>query len=511
MAQASSGARSRTEWAFLAALAFCTFALFFLNLGNHYLWQDEAQTALLAKTILARGAPYGTDGKNFFSQELGAEYGENFIWRWHTWLSFYLVAASFKLLGITTLAARLPSALFGAATVFLLYFFAKTLWEDWKTAAVASVFLMVNVPFLLLSRQCRYYSMAAFFALLGLFAYLRLLQGKRNSLLLFTIAGVLLFHTHHIYGAALLGATAVHCLLFNREQWKRLAQACAAVGLLCLPWGLWLAGMRYGEVYGGRIYNIGKTLSIAGSYLWQIQAYVLPGYFLLGLLAVHFSARDRSVSLQRAIAPTLASLALPLIFSAVTWGALAVTAPGKFFRYLSPIIAPLQAVAAHCSVAAYRLNRLVGAILLASPLALHPLTDYFYEITHDYDGPIEGIVTYLNRHALPGDTVAITYGDLPLKFYTPLRVVGGLTGEDLSPAKTAEWIIIRAHIHHRKDQAVHDYLRREVDLSQYRRIILPYPDVPFENRESPEEHLFRTARDQPPVTIYRRIEPHRQP
>jgi 4-amino-4-deoxy-L-arabinose transferase-like glycosyltransferase len=498
-----------TAWIFLGALGVCTFALFFLNLGNHYLWQDEAQTALLAKTILARGMPYGTDGKNFFSQELGAEYGENSIWRWHTWLSFYLVAASFKLFGVNTLAARLPFALFGAATVFLLYFFAKTLWEDWRTGAIASMFLLLNVPFILLSRQCRYYSAAAFFALLGLFAYVKLLQGKKSSLFLFTIAGVLLFHTHHIYGATLVVSVAIHCLIFSREHWQRLVWACSAVALLCLPWGLWLAGMRFGEVYGGRIYNIGKTLFIAGNYLWQIQAYVLPVYFLLGLLAVHFYAKGQSGSLRHAIANNFSALAIPLIFSAVTWGALAFTSPGKFFRYLAPIIAPLQAVAAHWAVAAYRLNRVVGVILLALPLILHPLTDYFYEITHDYDGPIEGIVTYLNRHASPTDTVAITYGDLPVKFYTPLRVIGGLTGEDLSPAKTAEWIILRRHIHQRKDRVVHDYLRREVDLSQYRQITLPYPDVPFENRESPEEHLFRTARDQPPVTIYRRIKSHR--
>jgi len=64
--------------------------LLLANLGNQYLWQDEAQTALISKTILTEGVSAGYDGKNYFSQEEGAEYGKNYIWRWHTWLPFYV-------------------------------------------------------------------------------------------------------------------------------------------------------------------------------------------------------------------------------------------------------------------------------------------------------------------------------------------------------------------------------------------------------------------------------------
>ncbi len=501
--------KGKTELMFLIGLALGTVALFFLNLGNHYLWQDEAQTALLAKTILEWGVPYGTDGKNFFSQEFGAEYGENYLWKWHTWFSFYLVAIFFKLFGVSTLTARLPFALFGGATVFLLYFFAKTLWDDWRAGAIASSFLLVNVPFILLSRQCRYYSVTAFFSLLGLFAYLRFLQRKKGALFLFVMAGVYLFHTHFVYCVTLLISVAAHCLIFSRDHWKRLALACAIVVLLCLPWGLWLTGMRYGDAYGDRIWNIGKTLGIAGGYLYQIHAYILPVYFLGALLAVYFYVTGRKGSFQKAITNNPSALAIPLIFTAVTWGVLSITGFGDYFRYLAPAIAPLQAVAAHWVMQIYRLNRVAGLLLLALPLMLNPLPDYFYELTHDYDGPMEGVVTYLNEHASPGDTVAITYGDMPVKFYTPLRVVGGLTGEDLSPAKNPDWLILRHKIHDRKDRVVYDYLRREVDLSQYRKITLPFPDIPYENRESPEQHRFRTATNQPPVIIYRRRSPDR--
>lgn len=137
--------------------------MFLWNLGNHYLWQDEAQTALISKTVVSDGVPRGYDGRNFFSQEKGAEYGDNFVWKWHTWLPFYILAGFFKIFGTKTFVARLPFALFGIGTVFLAYFFSKALWQDKKTAAVTALLLLVSVPFLLLSRQCRYYSMSAFF------------------------------------------------------------------------------------------------------------------------------------------------------------------------------------------------------------------------------------------------------------------------------------------------------------------------------------------------------------
>jgi len=103
------------------------------------------------------------------------------------------------------------------------------------------------------------------------------------------------------------------------------------------------------------------------------------------------------------------------------------------------------------------------------------------------------------------DTVAITYGDLPLKFYTGMRVIGGLTGEDLSPAKEADWVIVRRYAISRTDLRVREYLMQNVPWQHYQRIVINYPDTPFQNRESPQEHLYRTATKEDRVVIYKRI------
>src|SRR5688500_7047936 len=100
-------------WISYGLLAAVASLLILPNLGDHLLWQDEAQTALVAKTVVQTGLPRISDGLNNFSQELGAEAGPDGLWKWHSWLPFYAVAASFKVWGYTTWAARLPFALAG--------------------------------------------------------------------------------------------------------------------------------------------------------------------------------------------------------------------------------------------------------------------------------------------------------------------------------------------------------------------------------------------------------------
>ncbi len=166
--------QERRTWIEALALAVLAAALLLPNLGSVYLWQDEAQTATISRTILEGGIPRGTDGRNFFSQEIGKEYCPDHVWKWHTWLSFYITAASFALLGETTIAARLPFALLGIATVVLAYFMGRALWRDRLSALIGAGLLATSVPFLIFSRQCRYYAAVSFLSMLGIYAYTRL-------------------------------------------------------------------------------------------------------------------------------------------------------------------------------------------------------------------------------------------------------------------------------------------------------------------------------------------------
>ena len=174
-----------------------------------------------------------------------------------------------------------------------------------------------------------------------------------------------------------------------------------------------------------------------------------------------------------------------------------------YFRYLAPLLPFGSIVAGKVLTSSWRLSRVWTVCVVLIGLITSLLPPYLYELTRDYKGPIRGIVTYLNEHARPGDVVAIGYEDLSLKFYTKLRVLGGYTGEDLTPAKQARWVIPRKH----GNSPVRDYLLKEVPLRHYRKITLDgYPDVMFENRESPYDHRFITDTHEGPVEIYERVE-----
>lgn len=471
------------------------------NLANGALWQDEAQTALIARTIQAHGVPLGSDGVNFFSQELGSEYGPRYVWRWHTWLPFYLVALCFALFGASTLSARLPFALFGVGTVVVSYLLGRDVLKSRRGGALCGLLLATSVPFLVLSRQSRYYSVAAFFSMLGLYAYAKLSAGGgRRFGVLFVAALVLLFHTHYVYYAALCLSALCDALLMKRSVLRRVAILCALSFALNLPWIAWIATMPYAERYA--VFSLSRALSLALSFARQIEHHVVRWPLLLVPLALLL------VRWRRPKAEPVWKRALPsVLYLGSSVALLCASAPAPFFRYLAPVLPVCALLLAWIVEAAMLRHWAAGLVLLAALLYLEPLRDYAYELTHAFEGPVDGIVRYLKEHAKRGDVVAITYEDLPLKFYTELRVVGGLTGEDLAPARDAQWVIVRKHVVCEKDLAVRQYLIRNLPRDAYEAIRIDAPDTTFQNRESPDEHLFRSVRDEDRVVIFRRKAP----
>ena len=473
------------------------------NLGNEYLWQDEAQTALVGKTVLAHGIPLATDGKNSFSQEQGKDSGPGHVWLWHPWFQFYLVAGSFALFGANTFAARLPFALLGMATIILTYYFALALFGSRRVAFVAALMLLLSVPFMLLARQCRYYAPDAFFCLLGLYGYLGLLQRRRSGAVVLLVSATLVFHSHYVQSAALLATVCLHSLIWRRDRLLTVVLVCAGVAVVNLPFIIWFSRMARAVSRPGNL--LAWSFFVARDLLGQMRASVFPPLMLAPALLVVGVSWARQKRFPRPERKALEGVSLLVLFAAVTLAMVSPTAPGPFFRYLAPMI-PLSCLAMALIVeSSIRINIAIGIAIIAIYAYAGTMSQYLYEITHDYNGPIEGICRYLNAHARPTDTVVITYGDLPLKFYTKLRVLGGLTGEDLAPAAKAEWVIVRKHIICRRDYTVYKYLADHLNPNEYEPIVIDYPDIAFENREEPRLHYYRTATDADPVTIFKRI------
>jgi hypothetical protein len=480
--------------------------LFMANLGNHYLWQDEAQTALIGETILNHGLPLGYDGKNFFSQEEGAEYGTNFIWRWHTWLQFYLPAVFFWIFGVNTFAARLPFVLFAIATVPLIYYFSRFLWKSDRAGLLAAILLTINVPFILLGRQCRYYSLSSFFCLAALYGYVRILEDKKYSQIVFILSATFLFHSLYIYCATLLAAILLHCLFFYRSKLFAVLKASLVILIINVPWIIWFSGINYGSQYPmpfSRSFDL--IFSFLYSYTAQIFTYIFPFFFILILIAVWIINCFRQKRFTFPEAELGGKILLLILFVFINVALLSFISPASYFRYMAPIIPVFCVMMALILESSMKIHSVIAIVVLGITLYVSPMHDYIYEITHDYDGPIKGIVKYLNQHGKKEDVVLITYGDLPLKFYTDMRIVGGLTGEDLSPARNADWVIVRKYLGSHLAKRVDMYIAENISLEKYEPIVLNYPDIKYENREDPAEHHYRTVENEDRVVIFRKI------
>jgi hypothetical protein len=83
---------------FSLLLLFLSVFFYLLNLDNWFLWQDEANGALLAKNTLKFGFPFVFDGKNVIwpgQTDVSPDFNYWVVWGW---LPIYVNAFIYKIL-----------------------------------------------------------------------------------------------------------------------------------------------------------------------------------------------------------------------------------------------------------------------------------------------------------------------------------------------------------------------------------------------------------------------------
>jgi len=245
-----------------------------IGLDHVSLWYDEAQTAFIAKGILANGLPVPHDGTHFIPDPY-PYYNEDLMWVEHPWLQFYITALSFHLFGATPVTARLPFLLISLCSLPLLYATARRLGGT-NVARVTVLLLLSIVPYLLHIRQCRYYAILCFCVVWGIYACLDLQEGKKTGFLHFTGAMVGLFYSNPAPFAGFMFAFSIWYLAFGRSciKWKPLAFTYGAVFLMTFPWFIYadLANRRATHAE----WNIANPFKYFGHYLVDLNTFILP-------------------------------------------------------------------------------------------------------------------------------------------------------------------------------------------------------------------------------------------
>jgi 4-amino-4-deoxy-L-arabinose transferase-like glycosyltransferase len=443
-------------------------ALLLPDLGGPRLWADEGDTAVFARTILARGLPYAWDGRTFTDSDKGRRLDDRLLLVGTPWLPYYLTAASFAALGETALAARLPFALCGIGCVALLYLLVQELTRDRRAALAAALLLLGSVQFLLFARQCRHYAPNALLTLAALLGFVRLRVRPRAPG--FALATLLLFHTHPLPAAAVLGATGAAAFALpgfraTRRPWLAWL---GVVLLLALPW--------LAVAWGGWQENASPLAALAElpRRLAQVgveSAEALPwlGWLLLGVAAAgRLGAGDRDL-LGLALAG-VAALAVLLALS-LSVGELFVLG----LRYAVGLLPLAAAVTAVLAVRAAGPSRLRLALLLALFVATHlpgasllylffsrgsahdatgigfhqptgaagpflrrEWLGYLRELRGSDPGTVSAVADYLARHAGPDDLLVTNYEWEPLAFHTNLpQALKVLPDYEILPAARA--------------------------------------------------------------------------
>jgi hypothetical protein len=175
----------------------------FYNLGASSVWFDEAISAITAHTLIEQEAQT--------APAAAIEYGRSI-------LNINLIALSFKLFGYTTLAGRIPAALFGTLSIPTAYLLGKKI-KGARFALLLAFFVAFATVQITWSRQIRFYQQLQFFFLLALYLNERFLDKPTwKNLLLLMLPTVALPLTDRNFGY-ILTAPIVLWFLIEKATW----------------------------------------------------------------------------------------------------------------------------------------------------------------------------------------------------------------------------------------------------------------------------------------------------
>lgn len=535
------------------------FTLFlFLNFNNAYLWEDEAETATLGQNTLCFGYPLSWDSRNLITQEAGYDSNEKNVWIHQSWLPMYISAFSQKAFGKNNFGARFVFIIFGLFSFFLFAEFAKKIFKSPNHRLLAIFLFATSIPLILHLRQGRYYSLVLFSSLWLLNTYISFVEVNSPKklrlidIINFSAPAIILFHSHYFIFIYFFIGIFLHYITCSRKIINMATFALSSLVIFCFsyPW------IVYTRIWakGGDI-SIGNVLINLLKTLLEINI-VFPLIFLVILIPIFIHYKKEEIKY-------LKILLWPLLYGIFF---LTISPLIPSLKYLIPLFPILIIFTAFCLIHLFQINKILALItmmlfIFTNFLSVFPLylvrantllpktTKYFYlnrdfylknfihELTHDYNGPVEGIVKYLKNHSKNEDSIFVSYGAESIIFYNNLKIIrtipfpappdwiiirnekerGGdfkwvlLYGSRglqpafgprrLKPAATMKWNIEEGPT----KETNYNYVMNYIKEKNYKPITIDYPDLLWENAPHPLYHKFKTIKNVKKIVIYKKV------
>lgn len=382
---------------------------------------------------------------------------------------------------------------------------------------MAMTILVFSVPFILFERQCRYFPLLSLLAVVMNFLVLAMVQKRNYPIVLFPLVSLLFFHTNHfnyIWFAAVLFLAGFFC--FPQKDFRiRLIMAHIITGIIILPsFGHYLIFDQSGKL---DFYGFPSTVEQC---LSDVFTYFLPLPVLLLLLVIVYRRLRTHSAEPDTDSQIVAFLLIQPFLYTLTLG----ISPQYFTRYLVAYIPTFAVLCAAAIMYVVRYTRVAGitmgvCIVFTNWLNLYPMQAlgidndegtvsryslpfpniplllYAHELTTPSYGPDEGLVDFFAKRNNPEETIMITYGALPLIFYTDFRVIDGMRGGSLPKNLKPDWLVIRRDKRFwtyptTEELVVDRFIDENLDLKDYEALEIPYADHMHGNRSDPRIHQF---------------------
>lgn len=166
---------------------------------NQSLWLDEAISVLATQ--------------NFSLLGMITDYAEA---DFHPPLFFIIIWLWSKVFGISEIAVRIPSVIFGVLTVYIVYLIGKKLHS--KTLGLFSALLLaINPLHVYYSQEARMYSLAAMAVSLNIFLLIKLLKGEKYKLIFLITSNILVFASDYV-AYLIFPAQFIFLLFFKKRE-----------------------------------------------------------------------------------------------------------------------------------------------------------------------------------------------------------------------------------------------------------------------------------------------------
>ncbi|MEX2301496.1 MAG: glycosyltransferase family 39 protein [Bryobacterales bacterium] len=197
--------------------------LLFWRLDGALLWRDEATTANWARLMVETGSwlPYAFDEERqqlLVQSDDGHDVSSELLPSMQSWLQFYVSSSSFRLLGVSEFSARLPYAIFGAVSLWLLYRVGLLLFGPGIRPLMLPALAVTSIHFLNAARHSRYYAIvvaAACWLLLEFCHYLRKpeVAAELSFYVRIGLGGFLLYFANYVSFAGMWAALGLFVLI----------------------------------------------------------------------------------------------------------------------------------------------------------------------------------------------------------------------------------------------------------------------------------------------------------